>query len=208
MRVVDQGEDRGGLRGAGQEAQRRHVRREAIRQGALRERERAPERDGLRCGKRIELRQQGAHERVQRGERKCGLELHAAGPQHRHALGTPRSAVQQCRLAEPRLASDHEHAATPRACRIEQRLQARALHGTTHERPSAGHRPSLCAAAAPLSARRSLGRGRSDRKPTPTLQAVLRAGRPRPLRSRRQGEEAIEGFPPRGRAPRRARSFP
>ena len=120
VRVVHQYRDRRCLRIGGEQAEGGGAYGEAARRAGRPERERALQRRGLQAGDLVDAGQRRAQQLKQAGERDVRLRLNPAGPEHVHAGGLFLGVSEQCRLADPGLPDDGEHAAAAHAGILEQ----------------------------------------------------------------------------------------
>ena len=131
--IVHQDQERLGLRGGGDQAQRRGADGEPVVGLGLAEPERALERLCLLRRDLAEMVEQRPHQFEQAGELQLRLVLHADGADNCHSLGAFGGVVEQSRFAHTRLTPKYERPATPSASAIEQIVDARAVGFPTHE---------------------------------------------------------------------------
>jgi hypothetical protein len=120
MGVVDHAEQRLLLRGGGEQAEQCRGDQEAVVGGRRRLAQRAAQGGGLRLRDLIEVIEQRARQLVHRGERELELRLHPRGPDDSEVGRLVGGVRQQRRFADPRLATDHQHAAARLASSVEQ----------------------------------------------------------------------------------------
>ena len=140
--VVDQADQRLLAPDLGQQPEQRQADQEAIRRRARAQAERGAQRVALRAGQGVEPVEHRRAQLLQRGERQPGLRLHARGARHL-AVGRPLGHVgQQRRLADPRLAPQHQRPALAGAHRVQQPVERLALAVTAQEHQGPNlHRP-------------------------------------------------------------------
>ena len=140
VRVVDDAQQRLRIGGRREQAQDRHRDEEAVLHALGRQPERAPQRGGLHVGQLVGDVEHRPQQLVQPGERQLGLGLDAGAGEHPHPVGARQRVLQQRRLADSRLAAQHEGAAARLPGRVEQAVDGRALavsaqqHGPTLRR--------------------------------------------------------------------------
>ena len=127
LHVVGEDDDRPLLRERRQQAERRRADEMGLGRGGRREPERGLERDALRAGQAPELAEHRAQQLVQPAECDLDLRLDAAHAQHGGGARHRGGVLEQRRLADPRLAAQHEHPARALAAPRHQRLDAPAL---------------------------------------------------------------------------------
>ena len=140
--VVDQADQRLLAPDLGQQPEQRQADQEAIRRRARAQAERGAQRVALGVGQRVEPVEHRRAQLLQRGERQPGLGLHARGARDA-AIGRPLGHVgQQRRLADPRLAAQHQRPALAGAHRVQQPVERFALAVTAQEHQGPNlHRP-------------------------------------------------------------------
>ncbi len=114
VRVVDQHRHRALIGLGGQQAQRGGADREPVPGRGRAQRQRLLQRGGLGRRDPLDQGQRGAEQFQQRPERDLRLRLDAAGPQQPQAGRLLRGVAEQCRLADPGLPGQCEHAADAR----------------------------------------------------------------------------------------------
>ncbi len=120
MGVVDQAEERTVLRAGGDEPEGARVDGQGVGPGSGVEREGGAEGQALRFRQRVEVRKQRAQELVQSRARELRLGLHTGRAQDLEPRGLLVRPCEQCRLADPRLAPQHQRARLSGARRGEQ----------------------------------------------------------------------------------------
>ena len=179
VHVVDEHHYRPLLGQGRQQAERRHADEVRFSRCGRRQPERGLERGALRARETAELAEHRAEQLVQPAEGDLHLGLDAARAQHRGGPGHRGRVLEQRRLADPRLAAQHEHPARAVAGLRHEPLDARALggapqqHGAILSGPGASGGCACCGASPCAGARR--------RSPSPP--AASRAGAPRPAAS-------------------------
>jgi hypothetical protein len=133
LRVVDEDEQRVRLGRRGKQAERGGADGEAVMWPGVLETQSASERVRLLFGELLEVVQQRPRELEQAGELELGLVLDPDCPDDGHPLGAFGGVVEQGGLAESRLTTNHERAATPPASATEELLDARAVGFPTDE---------------------------------------------------------------------------
>ena len=121
VRIVDEAQHGPPVGELGQERQTGGEDEEALVGAALLKAQRAAESRRLRRGQPLDVIEGRPKQLMQPGERQLRLRLHTAGPQHLHVRGTLARVLEQSRLADPRLAAQHERPALRSACVLEQR---------------------------------------------------------------------------------------
>ena len=111
LRIVDHAHERARLGGLGEQAQDRQRDQEAVRRRAVLEAERHLQRGPLRRRQRLQTVGQRRAQVMQTGERELHLRLHAGRPCDATSGGLPGDVFQQRRLADPRLAAQHQRRA-------------------------------------------------------------------------------------------------
>ena len=147
LRVVDHADDRAASAAVSDSrpsTARRYEERVRDRAGA--EAERRLQRVSLRRGQAVERVEQWCAELMEPGERQLHLGLDTGGAQHEHAIVGAERVVEQRGLADPRLATQHQHTAAAGAGAGEQRAERRQLvlpaasHGISRDHVTMPHR--------------------------------------------------------------------
>ncbi len=166
LQVVDDREHGAVPGGRAQQADRRDAYGEAVARRRGTEREGGGQRIRLRSRQACELLRHRAEEIRQGREGQLGLRLDPARSQDRRVVAALRERLQQRRLADPRLAADHERASVSGPQVVEQLLQPGQLGaaadeclgpGSPHPSCSSRRRFALRSSQAPPSGRRHTG---------------------------------------------------
>ena len=127
LRVVDHADQRKRFGGLGQQAQDGHGHQEAIRGSALLQAERDLQRGALGRRQRLQPVEQRRAQMMQAGERELHLGLHAHRPRDATPGRLAGDVLQQRRLADTRLAAQHQRRALADPDARQQPVQHRAL---------------------------------------------------------------------------------
>ena len=134
LRIVDQGDERLRLRTVRQQAQHREADEETIGWRPCGEAERSSERVALRRRQPLESLEQRQAELMEGREGQLHLRLDADGPDHPALLATGCRVLEERRLADSGLASQHQGPALARAGRSDERVERPALARATTQR--------------------------------------------------------------------------
>ena len=127
LRIVDEAQERLAFGGLGEQAERRERDEEGVVASSRRQPERSSESSGLRLRKVIHVAQDGQNDLVQCGERKMRLRFDAAAAQNEHVAGSVARVLQECRLADARLAGEDQDSALRRSSAGEELADTGAL---------------------------------------------------------------------------------
>ena len=127
LRVVDHADERALLGGAGEQAEHGDAEQEAVGRRARAQAEGGAQRVALWSRQRVEAVEQRCAQLVQAGERQLHLGLDAGRPHDAAVRRTRHQVLEQRRLADARLAAEHEHLAPAPADGLEQPFECLAL---------------------------------------------------------------------------------